>query len=91
MRFRSFLTACVLAATLGLPLTTQAGSHRPLLLAEVSASQAGAMAAKRTGGKVLKVSEGEQGGRRVYRVKVLLPEGRVTTVIIGRDNGSKGG
>jgi hypothetical protein len=74
---------------LAAPVSVQAVG--PLLLADVSAAQAGSLAAKRTGGKVLKVSEEERNGRRVYRVKVLLPEGRVKTLFIDSKTGGSGG
>lgn len=61
------------------------------LLAEVSSSDAAQIVIKKTGGKVLKVTEEERNGRGVYRVKVLLPEGRVKTVFVSKETGGIGG
>ena len=61
-------------------------------LADLSGSDAAVIVEKKTGGKVLKVSEEERKGEWVYRVKVLLPEGRVKTVFISKASGAvKGG
>ena len=46
----------------------------------VSAERAAAIARKRTGGQVLSVKTRTRGNRRVHRVKVLLPGGRVKVV-----------
>lgn len=63
----------------------------PFLLAEVSASDAASLVVKKTGGKVLKVTEEERDGRWMYRVKVLLPQGRVKTIMVNKETGSVGG
>lgn len=81
----------IMCAALIFPTPILAQPISALLLAGVSAAEAGALAARRTGGKVLKVNEEERNGRWVYRVKVLLPEGRVKTLFIDRETGGTGG
>ncbi len=61
-----------------------------LLLALDSGGAARAAEAK-TGGKVLSVTKEERNGRIVFRVKVLLPEGRIKNVFIEGGNGSENG
>lgn len=65
---------------------TESGWH--YLLAALTGSDAARMVERKTGGKVLAVSEEERDGKRVYRVKVLLPEGRIRTLFIDRDSGA---
>lgn len=84
------LPLLALLLILATPITVTAAPIN-WLLCEVSMSDAAAMVAKKTGGRVLKVTEEEQGGKRVYRVKVLLPEGRVKTVFVSKETGSLGG
>ncbi|MAR91332.1 MAG: PepSY domain-containing protein [Pseudomonadota bacterium] len=72
-------------------LAASAGTAAPVWLAQLSTSEAAAIVARRTGGKVLKVTEEERGGERVYRVKVLLPEGRIKTVFVNKATGGVGG
>ena len=45
----------------------------------ISLEQAVSMVRQRTGGKVLRADARERGGRDVYRIRVLLPDGRVRT------------
>lgn len=71
-----------------LPVSAAAGQW---LLAEVNTSDAAALVAKKTGGKVLKVTEEERNGQWVFRVKVLMPEGRVKTLFVDKQTGSIGG
>lgn len=60
-------------------------------LAALTSSDAARLVERKTGGKVLAVSEEERGGKRVYRIKVLLPEGRIRTLFIDRDSGIERG
>lgn len=71
-----------------LPVSAAAGQW---LLVEVNTSDAAALVAKKTGGKVLKVTEEERNGQWVFRVKVLMPEGRVKTLFVDKQTGSIGG
>ncbi|MGB3620495.1 MAG: hypothetical protein WBA20_04045 [Ketobacter sp.] len=59
-----------------------------LRLAELDSAGAARLVESRTGGRVLAVSEEERGGSRVYRVKVLLPEGRIRTLFIDKQTGA---
>lgn len=63
----------------------------PLLLAQVDGAGAARIVERSTGGKVLSVDRQERKGRIVYRVKVLLPEGRVRTVMVDAETGRMGG
>jgi len=56
-------------------------------LAAVDGSTAARIVERRTGGKVLSVNRQEKKGRVVYRVKVLLPEGRVRTMTVDGETG----
>lgn len=69
----------------------QQGVIAPIMLAEVDSSGAARIVERRTGGKVLSVHRQEKKGRVVYRVKVLLPEGRVRTVSVNAETGQMGG
>jgi hypothetical protein len=50
-------------------------------MAQTSASDAAAIATAQTGGKVLRVKERKVGN---YRVKVLMPNGQVRHIIVGK-------
>jgi len=65
------------------------GSH--IILAEMDGSSAARLVERKTGGKVLSVHRQEKKGRVQYRVKVLLPEGRVRTVSVDAETGQMGG
>ncbi len=60
-------------------------------LAEVDGAGAARIVESRTGGKVLGVYRQEHKGRTVYRVKVLLPEGRVRMVTVDAATGQMEG
>lgn len=90
MRFKNHIVSIFLLLICCLPLSSHAQPPH-LLLAGIGPSEAAAMVAQRTGGKVLKVTLEERDGREVYRVKVLLPEGRIKTVFVDKDSGGKGG
>lgn len=62
-----------------------------LSLARLDAASAARIVQRRTGGKVLAVDQTDRGGRILYRVKVLLPEGRVRTVTVDAETGQMGG
>lgn len=44
--------------------------------------QAAARVKHQTGGRILSASESRKGGRKVYRIKVLLPSGNVRVVTV---------
>ncbi|MBB5018395.1 putative membrane protein YkoI [Chitinivorax tropicus] len=56
--------------------------------AKVSRDEAAASAQRTTGGRVLSVDKAEQGGREVYRVKILTPKGEVRIVLVDADSGA---
>lgn len=56
-------------------------------LAAVDSSGAARIVERRTGGKVLSVHRQEKKGKTVYRVKVLLPEGRIRTLTVDAETG----
>lgn len=62
-----------------------------MILAELDSSSAARLVERKTGGKVLSVHRQEKKGRVQYRVKVLLPEGRVRTVSVDAETGQMGG
>lgn len=66
-------------------------SGAPLMLAELDSSAAARLVESRTGGKVLSVHRQENKGKTQYRVKVLLPEGRVRTIMVDAQSGRMGG
>ena len=70
----------------GLSTSTQRNSESRLMLAQAgarSAKEAADIARARSGGgKVLSVSQGQNGGKKIYRVKVLQKSGRVTFVTV---------
>ena len=90
MRFKKHIVGIFLVLMCSLPLPLQAQGPL-LLLAGIGPSEAAATVAQKTGGKVLKVTLEERDGREVYRVKVLLPEGRIKTVFVDKESGGKGG
>ena len=57
--------------------------------ADVSRDDAAAMVQKATGGRVLAVESAEQGGRPVWRVKVLTSQGVVIVVLIDAASGRR--
>jgi len=57
--------------------------------ADVSRDAAAATVQKATGGRVLAVDQTEQGGRLVWRVKVLTPQGEVIVVLIDAASGRR--
>ena len=62
-----------------------------LYLAQIDSASAARIVERQTGGKVLSVHRQETKGRIQYRVKVLLPEGRVRTVMVDAESGQTGG
>ncbi|MBA57395.1 MAG: peptidase [Pseudomonadales bacterium] len=90
MRFKNHIVSVFLLLVCSLPLSTHAWEPH-VLLADIGPSEAAARVVQKTGGKVLRVTLEERDGREVYRVKVLLPEGRIKTVFVDKDSGGKGG
>jgi uncharacterized membrane protein YkoI len=70
MKFLTVLTSALLM-TLTLPVW-----------ADVSRDDAAASAQRASGGRVLAVDKADRGGRAVWRVKVLTPQGEVTVILI---------
>jgi len=85
----SAATSAVLARPSGSWLPTAA--LVPVQTGDVGAAAAAAAARNATGGQVLGVSERRDGGRVIYRVKVLLPGGRMRTVIVDGASGRVAG
>jgi hypothetical protein len=54
---------------------------------DIGREGAASAARRATGGRVLSVSPEDRRGQRVYRVKVLLPEGRVRVVRVDARTG----
>ena len=54
----------------------------PPAWADVSRDDAAATAQRSSGGRVLAVDRTEQGGRAVWRVKVLTPRGEVRVILV---------
>lgn len=67
------------------------GSVDAYWLAEVDTRQAAKLVERKTGGKVLAVTEEERNGKPVYRVKVLLPEGRIRKLFVNKESGAISG
>jgi uncharacterized membrane protein YkoI len=80
----SHITSVVISSCIvGLLLTLSS----PFLSAQqLSPAEAASSARSFTGGKVLKVKT-LRGDKIDYRVKILLPEGRVRNIIVDGDNG----
>lgn len=60
-------------------------------LAQVDSNGAARAVERATGGRVLSVNREDSNGRVVYRVKVLLPGGRIRVVTVDGETGSVGG
>lgn len=58
-------------------------------LARVSADEAVAVAQRTSAGRVLAVEKSNAGGREVYRVKLLTPNGEVKVILIDAETGQK--
>ncbi len=97
MRFRlpALLATVILAGALAPPCqayldpwhrfgSPPSGHHLAGRQAEIGADAAAASARQATGGRVLSVRKGKRG---TYRVKVLLPGGRVRHVTVERGSG----
>jgi len=50
--------------------------------ADVSRDDAAATAQRTSGGRVLAVDKADKGGRAVWRVKVLTPQGEVRVILV---------
>lgn len=77
-RRKCLSAAAVLAVSAILPLSDAAMAQRG-----ISSGQAANIARQATGGKVLSVSPAGQ----AYRVRILKPNGDVTTVMVDRKSG----
>lgn len=75
-----YLTSMIAALMLALALPAWA---------DVSRDDAAATVKKATDGRVLAVDQTEQGGRLVWRVKVLTPQGEVIVVLIDAVSGRR--
>ena len=72
-----------------MPAVALADRHHPQFLARrggedvgMSLNQAVQQVQRDTGGRILSAETVDQGGRRVHRIKVLLPSGRVRVVTV---------
>ncbi|WIO73281.1 PepSY domain-containing protein [Porticoccaceae bacterium LTM1] len=68
-------------------ITVSALTASPLALADVSREQAGAIAQKQVGGKVLKITAIQYNKKDAFRVKLLKSNGSVTQVIVDAKSG----
>lgn len=80
------LALCTGLVTL-VPYAGAATTHVVASLAATSKSAAAEQARAEYGGKVLKVDEVQDGGRTVFRVKLLLEGGRIKVVTVAASNG----
>lgn len=55
--------------------------------ADVGRNEAAAVAAQSAGGRVLSIDKAESGGRAVWRVKVVTPQGEVRVVLVDAGSG----
>lgn len=63
-------------------------SASPVYAQQLSPAEAAEAASELTGGTVLKVNTvNTHGGETDYRIKLLLPQGKVRNIIIDGDNG----
>jgi len=62
-------------------------NFKPIVLAKggITLEQAAARVKRKTGGRILSADVVKQEGRKVYRIKVLLPSGNVRIVIVSAD------
>jgi uncharacterized membrane protein YkoI len=56
-------------------------------MAAVGRDEAAAVAQRQTGGRVLAVERADDGGRAVWRVKVVTPRGEVLVVLVDATTG----
>jgi uncharacterized membrane protein YkoI len=86
------LAAAMLAGAAAPAAASGSAGYRgaPTMLAQagdIGPAAAAAAARRATGGTVLGVQGGQSGGRVIYRVKVLLPGGRVRTLSVDGASG----
>ncbi len=91
IRMSKSVPSLLLAALIALTGVTadEATAAKKRRSAEMSASEAAAEVQRRTGGQALGVEEENQDGRKVFRVRVLTPDGRVREIAVdprSRDN-----
>lgn len=70
-----------------LMITVSALTTSPLALADISREQAGAIAQKQVGGKVLKITAIQYNNKDAFRVKLLKSNGSVTQVVVDAKSG----
>ena len=91
MRRRPFVPLLVLTVLLSAAVSAGPAVPPALRLAgDIGPAQAAAAARAATGGKVLAVHAARIDGRAVYRVKLLLPGGRVRTITVDAESGQIG-
>lgn len=90
MSRRHYLTILILLGLL-LPALSPASTLTnpgPVMLASsdgVTLEQATDKVRRETGGRILSASESRRDGRKIYRIKVLLPSGHVRVVTVNAD------
>lgn len=60
-----------------------------MALARISAEEAAAVVQRTTSGRVLAVEKSNVGGREMYRVKLLTPNGEVKVILVDAETGQK--
>lgn len=86
----SLLVAALAAgpATAAAPPDPAPGARYELAAAGISLQQAVRKVRRATGGRVLSAGPAEVDGRPAYRVKVLMPGGRVRVVLVDARSGA---
>lgn len=82
------LSSCLLLPAVSSGTTLPNNRLTPIVLAKsggMSLEQAAAKVRRQTGGRILSTSESRRGGRKVYRIKVLLPSGHVRVITVNAD------
>jgi len=95
---KPLLMLCVTLAALvatGVTGVAMAGPHALQVVRRdggntgLSLNEAVQQVRQETGGRVLSADESSQGGRRVYRIKVLTPSGHVRVYVIDAQSGAR--
>lgn len=89
MKHPPFIAALLLTLSSFLAINARAEPvvEQTQMMAAVGKSQAAESARQAFGGKVLSVDELKEGGRVLYRVKLLLDGGRIKIVTVDGDSG----
>lgn len=77
MRTARYLPLPILLAVMAMPASAQQPDPRARDARNTEAAESVRRAERETGGEVLRAEPMQRGGREVYRIKVLTPEGRV--------------